>query len=298
MRPRRLVLSGGGIKVVALVGSLLTLEESGYLTKLHEVCGVSAGAFLAFIMASGYPIAKIKDLILDLNFSVIRNMSAEGFLGFPETFGVDDGTKLVQFLESMTKVALKLDPAITFAELALKGKYSFRCWATDLTTKEPCEFSASKTPSCRVIDALRASMALTMYFTPVPHPITGNLLSDGGIQGNLPLHHLSEDECQESLALGFCSSLDAIEAKPETPTDLMGFVNSIFACLTHGRNDAKLSTWAHAILKIPVGDFPSWNFEASREDRVMLLEKGAIATSLWLNSTRARSRAILRRHSL
>ena len=289
MIPRRLVLSGGGIKVVSLVGSLLTLEEKGHLIHIKEVCGVSAGAFLAFILASGYPISKIRDLIMELDFSVIRNISPEGFIGFPETFGIDDGTHLVKFLESMTRVALNLDPAITFAELDLKGKYSFRCWATDLTTHSAKEFSAIKTPSVKVIDALRASMALPIYFTPVIDSTTGHLLSDGGIQGNLPLHHLTDDECQDSLALGFYSSLPS-------PSDLMGFMNAILSCLTYGRNDHKLAAWSHKIIQIPVDNYPTWNFEASREDRAMLLEKGNIATRLWLESQKGR--AILRRHSV
>jgi len=295
MYPRRLVFSGGGIKVISIVGALVALEDAGYVKCVKEVCGVSAGAFLAFILATGYPIGKIRDLILSLDFGVIRNMSPEGFLGFPETFGIDDGTHLVKFLESMMKVALNLDPAITFADLALKGKYSLRCWATDLTTSTAKEYSAVKTPTVRIVDALRASMALPMYYTPVHEPSTGALLSDGGIQGNLPLHHLTDDECQESLALGF--SLKTVRAN-ETPSDLMGFINSIFACLTYGRNDAKLTRWAHTILRIPVDDYPSWNFEASRDDRTMLFEKGVSATTTWLQSTSARSRVIFRRHSV
>ena len=297
MYPKRLVLSGGGIKVVALVGSLLSLESAGHLKNVKEVCGVSAGAFLAFMIASGYPITKIRSLILELDFSIIRNVSAEGFLGFPETFGVDDGAHLVKFLESMFKVALKMDPGITFAELARKGKYSFRCWATDLSTRSAHEFSASNTPSVKIIDALRASMALPMYFTPVLDPSTGHVLSDGGIQGNLPLHHLSEDECQECLALGF-SPLSEAQGGDVPISDLMGFISAMFSCLTYGRNDDKLARWSHKILRIPVDGYPSWNFEASREDREMLFQQGVTSTEAWLQNTAARSRVILRRHSV
>ena len=297
MLPKRLIFSGGGIKVVSILGSLQVLEEKGRLKKVKEVCGVSAGAWLAFMVASGFPIVKIQELILSLEFSIIRNMSTEGFLAFPETFGIDDGTSLVKFLESLTKVALKLDPSVTFAEF--KGLYTFRCWATDLTTRSIREFSALKTPTVKIIDALRASMSLPLYFTPVSDPITGNILSDGGIQGNLPLHHLTENECGESLSIGFSS---AASEEPQKPVkDLMGFVNAIFACLTHGRNDTKLAKWAHRIIRIPVDDYPSWNFEASRADREMLMSKGHAATVAWLkepmNYVTVKNR-ILRRHSL
>jgi len=297
MLPKRLIFSGGGIKVVSLLGSLQVLEEKGRLKKVKEVCGVSAGAWLAFMVASGFPIVKIQELVLSLDFSVVRNMSPEGFLRFPETFGIDDGTSLVKFLESLTKVALKLDPGVTFADF--KGIYTFRCWATDLTTRSIREFSALKTPTVKIIDALRASMALPLYFTPLTDPITGNTLSDGGIQGNLPLHHLTEDECGESLSIGFSSSNTEESKKPVT--DLMGFMNAIFACLTHGRNVAKLAKWTHRIIRIPVDDYPSWNFEASRTDREMLMSKGHDAAMAWLKEPMnyiTVKRVILRRHSL
>ena len=297
MLPKILVLSGGGVKVVSLVGALIILEEEGRLKKVKEVCGVSAGAFLAFMMATGCPLNKIRSLILDLDFSVIRNMSPEAFIGFPETFGIDDGRHLVKFLESMTKVVLKIDPAITFEGLQRISKYKFKCWATDLNTREAREFSLVKTPNVKVIDALRASMGLPLYFTPVPDPITGHLLSDGGIQGNLPLHHLTEDECQESLALGFCSSTQPSNTC-EAPQDLMGFMNSILACLTHGRNVEMVERWSHKIMRIPVDAYPSWNFEASRGDREMLLKTGQEAASRWFTDISTQSRHILRRHSL
>ena len=297
MLAKRLIFSGGGIKVVSILGSLQVLEEKGRLKKVKEVCGVSAGAWLAFMVASGFPIVKIQELILSLEFSIIRNISPEGFLGFPETFGIDDGTSLVKFLESLTKVALKLDPGITFADF--KGPYTFRCWATDLTTRTIREFSALKTPTVKIIDALRASMSLPLYYTPVRDTLTGNMLSDGGIQGNLPLHALTEDECGESLSIGFSSPGDKSTEKPVG--DLMGFVNAIFTCLTHRRNDGKLAKWPHRIIRIPVDDYPSWNFEASRADREMLMSKGNAAAIAWLKEPMnyiTVKNQILRRHSL
>jgi NTE family protein len=292
--PRRLVLSGGGVKVVSIVGALKVLDEKGCLRALKEVIGVSAGAFLAFIVSTGCPFKKIEELILELNFGIIRNMSPEAFLGFPETFGIDDGKQLINFLIYLFRTDFNLEPSLTFQQHARTSKYRFRCWATDLNTRTAREFSVGVTPNVKIIDALRASMCLPMYFTPLPDPITGHLLSDGGIQGNLPLHHLTDDECQEAIAIGFCRKTP-IPEDGEVPSDLMGFMNSIIACLTHVRNDSVLDTWSHMILKIPIDEYPSWNFEISRDDRFMLLETGITAARKWLNANH--SRKILRRHS-
>ena len=298
--PRRLILSGGGVKVTSLVGALKVLNNSGFLKSVKEVCGVSAGAFLAFMLSTGYPIEKIETLILDLSFGVIRNMTPEAFIEFPERFGIDDGQNLTKFLESILRVVLKLDPGITFEDLGkinVVGKKNLRCWATDLDTQSSREFSAALTPTVKVIDALKASMCLPLYFIPVKDPINGHLLSDGGIVGNLPLVYLTENECRESLSLGFIREKPMC-AEGECPQDLMGFMNAVLGSLAGSKNDILLEKWKHNIIRVPVEEFPSWNFEASREDRLMLLSKGMIAATKWLSSDTSGSRIILRRHSL
>lgn len=295
--PRKLVFSGGGIKVVSIVGSLKILEQKGLLKKVNEASGVSAGAWLAFMLSCGLSIIKIEKLVLDLDFGVIRNLTPDAFLGFPETFGIDDGSHLIKFLESIMRIAMKMDPASTFDTIK-RNKIQFRCWATDLNTLTIREFSSEKTPSVRIVDALYASMAIPFYFTPPRDPINGHLLSDGGIQGSLPLHHLTDDECSESLAIGFCRN-DPIKA--EEPQDLMAFVNSIFSSILHIHNENMIKKWSHKIIRIPVDEFSSWNFEASRDDRITLIKKGLEACEKWLlNKPNGidRARLILRRHSL
>jgi NTE family protein len=292
--PRRILLSGGGIKVVALVGSMKILHEKGLDKAVKEYCGVSAGAWMAFMLACKIPIEVLERLIMELDFGVIRNVSPDAILGFPETFGLDDGSKFIKLLEIIFKTILKIDPNITFAEM--KSDILFRCWATDLTLRTLREFSKKETPSVRIIDALRATTAIPGYFTPHTDPITGNMLSDGGIQGNLPMHNLTDKECAETLAIGFLSPSDDPQSR-ETPQDLMQFMKAVFDCLVHSRNEEVMVKWKHHILRISIGNYPSWNFEASREDRLMLLNAGAKSTKAWLHNPLVSSRTILRRNS-
>jgi len=278
--PRRLLLSGGGIKVTASIGSIKILEQRGHLNSLKEVCGVSAGAWMALMIACRIPIETIERLIIELDFGQIRNLTSEAVIGFPETFGFDDGSKFINLLNTIFRIVLKLDPTITFAQLAAnKTNIGFRCWAVDLVTSNQREFSLKETPDVKIIDALRASMALPIYFTPIIDSITGHMLTDGGIQGNMPLQYLSDDECRESLVIGFSNGQESVKKNPE---DLMTFMRSVMGCLIHQNNEALLLKWNHLIIRIPVDEFPSWNFEASREDRLMLLQKGIDATKAWL----------------
>jgi predicted acylesterase/phospholipase RssA len=293
--PRHLVLSGGGIKVISIVGALRVLEEKGMLKSVKVVSGVSAGAWLAFMIASGLTIKVIEKLVVDLEFGIVRNLSPDAIVGFPETFGLDDGSNLKKFLESIMRIVMKIDPAITFS--GLSKKIRFKCWATDLNTRSIREFSVEKTPNVRIIEALHASMAIPLYFTPVQDPETGHLLSDGGIQGSLPIHHLSESECEECMAIAFCKD-KPIPEDGEAPKDLMSFMGAIFACLTHSRNESVISKWEHKIMRIPIDGVQSWNFEISRDERLELVQRGKSSMNSWLNLKSCGGRIIRRRLSI
>lgn len=293
--PKYLILSGGGVKVVSIVGAIKALEARGLLTNLKDVSGVSAGAWLAFMVSAGLSIQTLESLVLGFEFSHIRNLNPEALMSFPETLGLDDGTNLIKFLESIFRVAIKISPTVTFAEFnALNlSKIKFRCWATDLKEFTTCEFSLEETPNVRIIDALRASMALPLYFTPVIHPSSGNLLSDGGIQGSLPIHALTEEERDNCIGIGFSE-----ESEKKNPSDLMSFMSALFSCLIHSRHEAILSKWYSSIIKIPIYNTASWDFEISREQRVALVKNGYDAGLQWISNKYAGARKILRRHSL
>lgn len=279
--PRRIVLSGGGVKVIAILGALEALEQGGHLRQVQEYCGVSAGAWLGFMLACGCPIQKLRAVITDIDFSRIRNVSTESLIGFPELFGLDTGENLVKFLESIVRVVLKQDPAMTFADLAKLEKYRFRCWASDLATLKPREFSVNQTPTVRIIDALRASMALPLYFTPVHDPITGHLLGDGGIHGSMPMHHLTDSELEHALAIGFESPNTKEIEVAENPPDVFAFMTAILQCLIQDRIKNILKKCPQKVIFIDVSGTQSWNFELAKEGRVELLSRGRQAVERW-----------------
>jgi NTE family protein len=293
--PRYLVISGGGVKVISIVGVIKALNEKKMLKNLKEVSGVSAGSWLAFMLAAGLSIQAIESVALNFEFGLLRNVTPDAILGFPETFGVDDGKSLHKFLESILRVVVKVSPTITFSEFySLKlSTIGFRCWATDLKEHRVREFSYEKTPDVKIIDAIRASMSLPLYFVPVTDPITGNTLSDGGIQGNLPLHLLSENEVNDCMGIGF-----AHNSEKKDPDDLMSFINCIFDCLIHSDYENVLRKYSHKIIRVPIFDVNSWNFEISRDIRKLLIDRGFDTGKEWLANVKSGSRSIIRRHSV
>ena len=87
--PRRIVLSGGGIRALAHLGSLDVLEKKGLLRSVTEYVGVSAGAFVGFCLVIGYTITELKMLCSVFDFGLIRNLDPESALEFPSSFVFD-----------------------------------------------------------------------------------------------------------------------------------------------------------------------------------------------------------------
>ncbi len=280
--PKRLVFSGGGIRVTAFIGALEVLEKRGYLTKIKEYVGVSAGGFLAFMLAIGYTIKEIRELIIGLDFNIIRNIEPD-----IDRFGLDDGANFEKLLISLLRIK------------GLRGDYSFkhmpfenlRIYATDLNTCKAREFSKILTPDVKLIDAIRASAALPIYFMPVKDPMTGNLLTDGGAINNYPMIHLKGEEIEESLGFTF----NFIKTRTSEIKTIMEFTTQLLNTVISNRH---INGYEHRTVVINKGDYPAWHFEASLDDKEMLMEEGRKAMREYIdNCFFIKSSTILRRNS-
>jgi NTE family protein len=277
--PRKICLSGGGIRVVAFVGALEVLAKNKLLNHVNEYIGVSAGALIGFLLSIGYTLQELKKLVLEFDFGLIRNLEPENTLEFLEHYGLDNGANLNRLCESVMRQKNIL-PTTTFLELShiRPPLPSFRCFATDLTTCQPREFSLSTTPNVKIIDALRATMCLPFYFTPIEDPITGNLLSDGGLMNNYPMVFLPADEHKYALGMMFSGE----HAENKQIDHFYDFIMQMFACIYMPRIRQIKKNLSERTILLPLGDFPSWNFEATKEERANLIQAAKEATEKFL----------------
>lgn len=291
--PRRIVLSGGGIRALAHIGALEVLEKKGFLRAVKEYVGVSAGAFVGFCLMIGYTLAELRMLCSVFDFSVLRNLDPESALNFPVSFGFDNGENLIKLLHSLLRIK-KLKVDLTFEEWAkMKEGLTLRCFATDLYKTQIREFSLEKTPTVTFVDALRASMSLPGYFTPVKDPLTGNMLVDGGILHNFPLAFLPLSERNDSLGISFSYDHTTVSEIP----DLLSFLSQIFACYYIPRTYALHSQHPDRCIVIPCGHIQAWNFEATQEEREGILQLGKKAAEEFLQAS-SRTEKPIRRYSV
>ena len=182
--PLHIVLSGGGIRGIAYVGVFLELEKRGFLKNIKHILGVSCGAMFGFSYILGYTPNEMYSLASSLDFSLLQNIDPDIALNYFITYGIDDGSNLDKFLESLVKNK-GFSKSITFQELYEKTSIVFRCYAVDLNTCVLKEFSHKTTPHYLVLLALRASMCIPGYFIPVVDD--DKLYVDGGILINFQI---------------------------------------------------------------------------------------------------------------
>jgi predicted acylesterase/phospholipase RssA len=269
--PRRIVLSGGGIRALAHLGALTVLEKKGLLKSVRSYVGVSAGAFVGFSLMLGYTLQELRTLCTLFDFTLIRHLDPESAFEFPTSFGFDSGERLVRLLHSLLNI--KKQPLdITFGQWEQKYPkgIQLRCYATDLFRTEAREFSAKVSPNVSIVDALRASMSLPGYFTPVRDPETNHMLVDGGILHNFPLAFLPEEEKETSLGITF--SYD--HTRVDTIEDLPTFFGQIFACYYIPRTYEVYDKYKERCIIIPCGEVPSWDFEISKEQKEAIIALG------------------------
>ena len=225
--PKRLVFTGGGLRSLGHIGVLEVLGQKGLLKQVKEYVGVSAGALIGFCLAIGYSVDDMKKVVTEFDFSILQNAHPELVFDFFSKFGVDSGEQLEKFLKSLLRIK-GYSEELTFGQWAqIQPKAPrLRCYATDLQAGRFVEFSLEATPSCSIVFALRASMSLPLYFTPVLDPATGHFLVDGGVIHNFPLNVLSPEDKETALGVSFLYSKGSVQEI----SDFLGFLQQLYNC--------------------------------------------------------------------
>jgi NTE family protein len=275
--PRRLLFSGGGIRVVSYVGVLRVLEAHNLLKYVKEFCGVSAGGLVALMLALGYKMSILERFCFEYNFGNVRSLEPESPFELLESFGMDSGENLEALIVKI--LHHKGFPAnATFQDLAQSGRTrSLRLWASDIQLLKPVEFSAKTTPTISIAFALRASMAIPVYFIPLKHPETNTYLVDGGVFDNYPMSYLTPQEANETLGVTFEHGKTPIEIQ-----DMAGFIGAITAGYYKPSYQSLLDQHKDRTIILPCAEYSSLNFEASLEDRQKLVSIGSQATDAFL----------------
>jgi NTE family protein len=188
-----LVLSGGGARGASHIGVLKVLEREHI--PIDCVVGTSFGALAGGLYSIGYSPLEIENIFSSQDWGGIfsdapqrhlmpilerRNVRYQLQLSFKGwnlelPSGLWEGQRLMESLDLLTTGPI-LDAQYDFDKLPVQ----FRAVATNLLDGKIFVFKQG-----RMSEALRASMAVPLVFTPVEKD--GMLLADGGLVDNLPV---------------------------------------------------------------------------------------------------------------
>lgn len=285
--PRIMVLSGGGVKAVAHIGALKTLEAAGYLAAVRTWVGLSAGALIAFGLCLGYSLAALHDICERFDFAALQDPAPNGFLAFLDHYGIDTGEKLGRFVQALLTIR-GYSADMTFGELAAVRQTALRVVATDMNSGQPVIFSAATTPDSRLIDGLRASMSLPFYFWPVHE--SGRMLVDGGVHGSYPINLLPAEERQHALGILLTQELGSWQEEgPDSYVlrlyEIASLAKTQLIAAAHHANTIRVVTPRISMVQ----------FSLTAADRAALYEAGVQGAQNWLrrlNTERRRRKSI------
>lgn len=300
--PRWYVFSGGGMRGLSYIGALEVLGGTSFSASVsagtnRAYAGVSIGALVAFLCYIGKTTSELRGIAYDLDFASLQHVDEDTVLGILDTCGIDDGAGLAAFLGGLLASA-GFKPSATFGDLVGPTCASaLRVYATRLADGVLVEFSRRATPGVSVVDALRASMALPLYFTPVV--IDGVAYVDGGLVNNYPIDTLTVAE--QRSAVGFLLRKDGGApfnyhggAEGQSETLFIGYAKQLLRIIGIDRYRAQLKRFERQTLLIDCSDIDVLDFSMTRADKERIIEKGAEAMRAFLAKRWPRSAPVRR----
>jgi NTE family protein len=244
-----LVLEGGGVKGIALAGAVQALATAGY--RFPRVAGTSAGAIVAAIVAAleraEADMSVLEKYLREVDYVQFeragRVQRALGRFGDLAHLGLSMGMYNGAYLAEWLGPLLKGLGCTRFGDLRMDDpqsslpeqcRYSLVVHTADITRRRcirlPWDYGkyGKVADDQLIVDAVRASMAIPFFFTPVRfraptaefdgHTYEGGRVTwvDGGVLANFPINVFDRTDGQPARwgTIGVKLSADAVITPP------------------------------------------------------------------------------------
>ena len=189
-----LVLGSGGARGLAHIGIIHELEKNGY--SIDSISGCSMGALIGGVYAAG----KLDDFetwVREISKVDIVNLLDLAW----QSDGLVKGDKIINKLVDLVGDVQIEDLPIPYTAVAAEIVSGTEIWLT----------------SGRLFDAIRASISLPLFFTPVPYK-EGQLI-DGGVLNPVPIAPTFADDTDITIAVNLGGAPVDIEQEAEQDND-------------------------------------------------------------------------------
>jgi len=259
------------------MGVLARLMEEGVTDSVTDWYGCSGGCMPAFMGALGATPNWLRDVAEHLELSRLIVPDPQFVATFTESWGISDGAALLDFYCRIVDIWEPGASYWTFADLARKRPGTrLTLLATNVTRGCQELFSIDTTPDvCIVREALRASMAMPLIFTP-SFNAAGHHLCDGALTEQYVWDSIAN---KENTLVVVCDDL-GIMGRPladKQMQSIVDYVGRIVQIVRHRNTSPMPRNW------IAVNDTVELlQFKITREERLALFEVGKAAANQWL----------------
>ena len=287
-----LIFEGGGIKGIAYCGALRELQKHNLLKNIKRYAGSSVGAITACLLAIGYTIDELEQILKDTNFEDFKDDKIgiiRDFYSLLNDYGYCPGNYLYDWLGFMIKAKVGKEN-YTFSDLWNDKNIDLIITGTNLNRMNTYYFSHRTYPEMELRQAIRISASYPFVFVPVE--FDGDLFIDGGVIDNYPLHLFDGEypgdiraiqglcKCNhKTLGLKLISNNEAencslLKERIEIP-DIKSFSYNMInlLCKSVERSDIDDNYWSRTIC-IQTDDISTTEFDISKEKKQFLVENG------------------------
>lgn len=290
-----LVLSGGGAKGLAHIGTLKALEENNI--PIDYITGTSMGGIVGAMYASGYSPAQMEKIALSADFQDWVAGRYQSDYSFYFQKNSMNASVLTAKLSVDTSLRLSFRPTLVndiplnFALLELFSQASaiakdnfdqlfvpFRCMASDVISQKSITVSKGS-----LAEAVRATMTVPLVYRPIK--LDNKYVFDGGLYNNFPAD-IMKSEFQPDFIIGANVSSKTFNEYPKNDDRIL---NRFLMYMFLSKSDSTLVGKNGVYIQPELADYNATNFAPVAE----LIRRGYDATMADMpNIKRAISRQV------
>ena len=271
------------------VGAIKALKELNI--ELGAIAGSSVGAVFAALLAVGYNEEEIKELFLDFNFNMFRDININLF---NTDISLSKGEIFLDWLRE--KIGKKL-----YGEKFKNQKVRFKdiqkdlyILTLDLNTNTPFLFSKEDTPDEEIALAVRTSASLPGLMKPIN--IGDSMLVDGDLMKSWPAWKIyNKLNTSENRLLEFRLEGSKEDCNIKNP---MAYLNSIISTIWYLCTENIFNTYyandRYDFIVIDAKEVIIWDFTLDNAEKEKLVDKGyKITKEYFYKSLPAKKNTIL-----
>lgn len=278
-KPRCISFSGGGVKSIGQMGVMIRLMEEDLLSDVREWYGTSGGSIAAIVGALGVSIGWLRTCVEYFDTHPMLDIQEHLILRFMSEWGVDSGNHLTEYIGKFMDTWEPGSSTWTFAQLSdARPGIFLGIPSVNLSTGEYVLFSVNTHPHMKLVDAVRASSSIPLFYKPWKDA-DDHIYCDGALHEHYPWICIPKEKHDSTLLIACHNNqvFSPISAPIHTLSEYLSRIFYYF-CHTHLYGNEKPR---HRII-INSERLGTLDFFQQKEDRLSIIQDGIAAADVWI----------------